>query len=149
MAEDALVGRLLDLEAEAGGELDGAHHPDRVLAEAQVGIADHAHAALAQILDAADVVDHREVGDVVEERVDGEVAAPRVLQRRAERVVVRDQEILGLRVLGATDRALRLAPERRHLDDLVLKDDVHEAEAAADDAAVAEQPPHLARDARP
>jgi hypothetical protein len=40
---------------------------------------------------------------------------------------------------------LRLAAERRHFDDHVLKDDVHQAEAAADDAAVAEEAADLAR----
>ena len=43
-----------------------------------------------QILEAADVVDDRERRDVVEERVDGEVAAERVLFRRAEGVVALD-----------------------------------------------------------
>ena len=41
--------------------------------------------------------------------------------------------------------ALRLAAERGHLDEHVLKDDVHETEAAADDAAVAEEAPDLSR----
>ena len=75
-----------------------------IFAEAQIGIADDAHAPLGDVLEAADVVDDREVGDVVEDRVDREVAAAGVLQRRAERVVVRDQEILGLHVLAAADR---------------------------------------------
>ena len=142
MAADGLPRFLLDLKSEPRGELDGAHHADRVLAEAHVRVADHAHQSLAQIVDAADVVDDREVGDVVEERVDGEVAPPRVLQRRAERVVVGDEQVLG--VLGLRG-ALRLAPERGDLDCHVLKEDVHQPETPADDAAVAEEAPDLHR----
>ena len=142
MAADGLPRLFFDLESEARGELDGAHHPHRVLAEADVGIADHAHQAVGEVADAADVIDDREIGDVVEERIDGEVAAPRVLQRRAERVVVGDQQVLG--VFGLR-RALRLAAERRDLHRHVLKEDVHQAEAAADDAAVAEEPADLHR----
>jgi hypothetical protein len=50
-------------------------------------------------------------------------------------------------VVGVRHRhgAIGLAAERCHFDDLILKDDVHEPEAAANDAAVAEEPAHVAR----
>src|SRR5205085_8578944 len=80
---------------------------------------------------------HREIGDVVEQTVDREVAPTRVLQRRAERVVVSHQQVL------CVFRALRLAAERRDFDEAILKDDMHEPEAAADDAAVAEEAANL------
>ncbi len=136
------VRPLLDGEFEAGGEFDGAHHPHRVFPEADVGFADDADVLRLHVGEALDVVDHREVGNVVEEGVDGEVAPPRVLQRRAEGVVVGDEEVFRLFVRGAP---FRLTPEGGHFHDHVLKDDVHETEAAADDPAVAEQAPDLGR----
>src|SRR5581483_10237771 len=142
MPQDGVIRRLLDLETETRCELDRAHHPHGVLAETDIGIADHPHAFLPHVLEAADVVDHREIGDVVEERVDREVAPLRILKRRAERVVIRDQEIFVLFIRRAS---LRLAPEGRDLDDLILKDDVHQPEAPADDAAVAEETADVAR----
>jgi hypothetical protein len=139
---DRFVRRRLDLESEARGELDRTHHPDGVFAKSKIGITDDANPAGGEILEAADVVNHREVGDVVEERVDREIAAPRILQRRAEGVVVGDEKIFGL-VFG-DGRTLRLATERRHFDDLVLEDDVDEPEPASDDPAVAKEPADFA-----
>ena len=66
-----------------------------------VGIADRADDAGAQIVEAADVVDDREGRDVVEQRVDREVAAERVFFRRAERVVVMDQMFAFRRASGS------------------------------------------------
>ena len=53
--------------------------------------------ACPQVLEAAGVVDDRERADVVEQRVDREVAAERILLRRAERVVAVEQPIAGRR----------------------------------------------------
>ena len=97
--------------------------------------------------------------DVVEERVDREVAAERVLFRRAEGVVAVEQPI-GLARLGLVHRDAvggRLRVERRELlgghlpsergdlDRLGPEPDVGETEPAADDPAVPEQPLDLVR----
>ena len=81
MTNDGVVCGRLDGEVESRCELDRPHHPHRIFAKAHIGIADHAHAMLREVVESADVVDHREVGDVVEERVDREVATTRILQR--------------------------------------------------------------------
>ena len=83
--------RLIDLEVEARGEDDGAHHADRVLEKAHARIADRSDQPALEILQAADVVDDRVGRDVVEERVDREVAAEGVLFGRAEGVVAMDE----------------------------------------------------------
>ena len=88
------IGRI-DREVEARRERDRAQHPNRILAEPHVRIADRSHDAGAQILQAADVVDDREGRDVVEQRVDREVAAERVFFGRAERVVAMEQVLVG------------------------------------------------------
>ena len=49
------------LEAEPARELAGPHHPDGVLAEADLGVADRPDEVLLEVVDAADVVDHGEV----------------------------------------------------------------------------------------
>jgi len=130
----------------AAGELDRAHHPDRVLAEPDVRVADRPDQAGVQVVQAADVVDHGVVGDVVEEPVDREVAPQRVLPRRSEHVVGRHEELRRLRIerLGA-------ATEGRNLDDLPFgEQDVGEPEPPADQPAVAEEAAHrLWRRVRP
>ena len=94
-----------------------------------------------EVGEAADVVDDREAGDVVEEAVDGEVAPQRVLDRRPEDVVLADQQVARLPLLR-----LGAAAEGRDLHDLpAVEEDVGEAEAAADDPAVAEEPADLRR----
>ena len=142
VVEDRLVGVGRDREAQAAGELDRAQHADRVLAEADVRIADGPDEARLEVLEAAHVVDHREVGDVVEEPVDREVPPQRVLAGGAERrcrTVIRSSGASRIQRLGPP-------PEGRDLDDLsVGEEDVGEPESPADQPAVAEEPPHRLR----
>ena len=78
--------------------------------------------------------------EIVEERVDREVAPERVLVGFAEHVVAADEEIVVLVGLAFAEHVRRVAPERRDLDDLAAAEEhVREAEATADDAAVAEE----------
>ena len=123
----------LDLEAEAGGDAHGAQAADRVLAQPDVRVADRADEPALEVLEAVDVIDDREVGDAVEQAVDREVAPPGVLLGRAEGVVALDQQVDVVREAG-------LLAEGRDLDHLAAAEqDVGEAEAPADEAAVAEQ----------
>ena len=96
----------------------------------------------------ADVVDDLLALEVVEQPVDREVAAARVLLGRAEDVVPADQQVaaLGLGAVAAAFLFLHLArvgAERGRLDDLRSEEDVREAEAAPDDAAVLEEAPDV------
>ena len=118
-------------------------------------IANRAHHAGAQIVEAADVIDDRERGDVVEQRVDGEIAAEGVFFRRAKCVVAMEEVRIGVRcrrpvvlrvVIGSRHAVLRdllawlhLAAEGRDLDDLLTEFDVRKPESPADDPAVPEQ----------
>ena len=152
----------IDAEVEARGQDERAQHAHRVLDEAHVGIADAPNHPAVEILEAAGVVDDREGPDVVEQRVDGEVAAERVLFRRAVLVVALDRPVDDLgRDLGAgvgddrqlafvgmvgpemlllrLGRARDLLAERRDLDRLGAEADVRQPEAATDDPAVAEE----------
>ncbi len=137
----------LDREVEPRGERDRADHAHRVFAQADVGIADRSHDSGAEIVEAADVIDHREVGDVVEQRVDREIAAERVFFGRAERVVAMNEMFAfrrgrirsGHAVLHHFFAGLDLAAERRHFDDLLSESHVRQPEAAPDDPAVPKQ----------
>jgi len=72
--------------------------------------------------------------EVVKQAVDGEVAAVGVLVRFAEHVVVADEQVFAL-----ARAFFRRAPEGRGLDHLAAPEQhVHEPEAPADDARVAE-----------
>ena len=136
----------IDREIEACGQRDGAQHADRIFDEPFVRIADAADHAGPQIGQPAGVVDDRKRRDVVEERVDREVAAERVLFRRAERVVVVHQlHVRPPTVDGSGGGTPCLADDlrpaepdagRSRLRYLGSKLDVRQAEAPADDPAV-------------
>ena len=118
---DRVQRRGLDREAEAGGEADGAQHAQPIFGDARSGVADGADDAGAQVGLAGDEVDHLARQGVEEERVDGEVAAERVLPRRAE-------------VHGARPPAVDVGgvgAERRDLDRHAVGDDQHDAELGA------------------
>ena len=138
------------VEVAARGELDRAQDAHRILAEADVR--DRRWCARRALRGRRSpptwsITSSRL--DVVEQAVDREVAAARVLARRAEHVVAADQQVaaLGLRRARSLRRPqlARVGAERRGLDDLRAEEDVRQAEAAADDAAVAEQALDLVR----
>jgi hypothetical protein len=90
---------------------------------------------------ATNPVEHFLALDVVEERVDGEVPAHGVLVGLAERVVVPDQEVLGVSLLF-----LGRAPEGRGLDDLPSREQhVDQPKPSPDDAGIAEQRSNVVR----
>jgi len=133
LRDDRRARRRLDLEPGARGELDRAQDPDRILAKADRGVADGANQLTVEVIKPPDIVDDRKGGDVVEEPVDREVAAQGILLRRPKRVVAANEQVpVSLGELG-------LLPERRHLDDLLAKDDVGEPEAAPDEPGVSEK----------
>src|ERR1019366_6630347 len=117
-------------EREARRELAGAEHADRILAEANEGVADRAHDAPLEILDPAHEIEDGIRRDVVEKPVDREVAAEGVLFGRPERVVRADEEIVvSLPAFFALHGVGNLA-ERRNLDDFSpLEEDVRETKA--------------------
>ena len=129
-------------EVEARRELDRAEDADRILAEAHARLADGADDAALDVRHAAAPVEDLAAIEIVEERVDREVAAERVFVRLAEDVVAADEEVVVL--VGRFGVSVGVAPERRDLDDLAAAEEhVREAEAAADDAAVAEERAHV------
>ena len=130
---DRLACFRVDDQAELGGETNGAQHADRVLAIAGARFADHAQRFLLEVADAVVVVEHRLGGRVVIQRVGGEVAARGILGLRAKNVVVQHAAVLVL--LGVFGEG---ATEGRHLQCFLAHHDVHDLEAAADDARAAE-----------
>src|SRR5262245_62058836 len=99
MAElcDGDTNRRIDGEAEPRGERDRPEHADRVFLKPDERVADRAHDAGAQIVEAADVIDDRKRRDVVEQRVDGEIAAEGVFFRGPKRVVAMEEMLVGVR----------------------------------------------------
>ena len=146
MAGDGLGAVGVDREVQARGEAHGAEHAHGVFAEADVGVSDRTQRLLGEVAQATGVVDDLRGGDVVEEGVDREVAAQRVLLGGAERVVRALVEGAWRAGVGRLDLVgLRRAPEGGGLDLLVAEADQREAEAAADDERVAEEPADLVR----
>ena len=140
-------------ESELGRETRRAQHAHRVLAVPGLRIADQSQHALADIVDAARVVPHREIGDVVIKRIRREIAPPDVLVDRAIDVVAQNASALVVRarvvelavVFVVNLRRRRRGTECRDLDDLVTVVHVGEAEAPPDQPAVAKQPADVFR----
>ena len=130
---DRRARRLVDLEAELGGEAHRAQHPHRILAVARLRIADHAQPAALDVLHAVVIVDHRFGGRVVVKGVDREVAPRRIVGLIAEDVVGEHAAVRVDRL-----RAVGRGAVGRHLDRLRAKHHVHQPEAAADDDGAAE-----------
>jgi len=125
--------RLVDREAEAGGELDRAQQAHRIFAQALVGVADGLEHAPLDVREPADVIDDL-VGDrVVEEAIDREVAALGVLEGGPEGVGADDEA----RVVGGHLLIVGEPTKRGDLEDLRADVYVCEAEAPPDDAAAA------------
>ncbi|KAG1253769.1 hypothetical protein G6F65_017320 [Rhizopus arrhizus] len=129
-------GALFDLETELGRQAHRAQHAYRVLAVALLGVADQFHQARLHVFKAAGVVTHREVLDGVIQGVAGEVAADGVVFDGAVHVVAHEHAVFHLAVAAAV---IAVGTEGGHFDDLAAEYHVGQAEAAADQAAVAEQ----------
>ena len=104
IALDRAENRRVDPEVEPCRQRHRPQHADGIFLKTLLGHADAADEPGADVVEAADVVDDRARLDVVEERVQREVAPERVLFRRAERVVVMNQQI------GIVDRRARRLP---------------------------------------
>ena len=131
---DRRTGFRFDLELELGGEAHHAQHAHRVFAVALFRHANDAQDAVADVGDAAVVVQHGLVGRVVIHGVDGEVAAHGVFVLRPEAVVAQHAAVFILRrVVGAGPA------EGRHFQQFLAKHHVHDLEAAADDERAPEQ----------
>ncbi len=129
----------LDFEAELGGESHRAHHAHGIFAHPQLRVADGANQSRFEVVNSAGKINHVKSLRTVKKRVDGEVAAERVFLGRAESVVETNQ-----RVVSIGDR-LGLLAEGGDLDILAAEENVHQPEAPANHARVAEQVAHLLR----
>ncbi len=139
VSQDRLVGIRGDRESQPAREFDRPHHTDRVFAEANVRVSDRADEPGFEVVEAADVIDDGKVRDVVKEAVDRKVPAQRVLAGGPEGVVGSHENLGSVR-----DERLRPSPEGRDLDDFALgKQEVGEAEAPPDQAAIPEETPDL------
>ena len=70
-------------------------HPHGVFGKAEVRLGDHANDPRLDVLDAVNVVEHRECFQVIEETVDGQVPAPGIFLGGAVGVVPEDDPALG------------------------------------------------------
>ena len=158
------TGGGLKLEPQLGGKTHRADDAHRVFAVARGGVADQAQHPRFDIGQAAVVVHHHLGLGVVIHRVDGEIAARRVLDLRPPDVVAQ-HPAAGVHRMGragqrgaagllvATDLCglcvVHVGAEGGHLNHLMVApaavDDMHDAEAPADDERAPEQRFHLLR----
>ncbi len=68
----------IETEGEAGGEADGAQHPEMILFEPREWVADGADNAAVEVVAAADEIDNNVGFGIEKESVDGEIAAQNV-----------------------------------------------------------------------
>ena len=144
MLHHAPVGFLLDSEIAASGKFHRPQNANRILSEANVGVADGSDQARLQVDESVDVVDDLASLHVVEETVDGKVATAGVFDGVAELVVVPDEQVvlrgtiaIPFAALVVLDRA-RIGAKRGCLDDLPAKEDMSQSETPANDAAIPE-----------
>ena len=133
MPEQGLIGFFFDAKTGAGRVPDHPDHPDRVLMEFFVRIADAADDAVLEIFQPSDVIDERKIPGVVKNPVDRNIPPQSVFRRGPEGV-------FSLRVGGfLLFLELRLAPESGDLDELSSPEKhMGDAETAADEPRVAE-----------
>ncbi len=137
---DGGSGARADGHVQLGGKAHGAQHPHRVFAVAGLGIANKLQLALRQIFQPALEIVQGEILDAVVEGVDGEVAALGILFDGAVDVVTQQHAFIRLgRHMFAGIDLMVVTPEGGHFDHVTTKDDVGQAEATANQAAVAEQ----------
>ena len=136
-ARDRLGGGGFDSEAQLGRQPRGTQHAHRILAVARFRVADQAQQARLHVLVAAHVVAHREILDRVIQGIGSEIAAHRVVLDAAIDVVAQQAAaVVGLAVVVVVGA---VGTEGGDLDDLAPIDHMRQAEAAADQAAIAEQ----------
>lgn len=90
-AEERLESGAIDIEIESSAKLDQSNHSDRVLNEADVGLANGAEDPFFQVGIAADIIDDGLLFDIVEEAVDREITAKNVLLFGSPDIVSDDQ----------------------------------------------------------
>jgi len=136
---NGLDGLRVDREACPRGMTDNADHPDRVLLEPLVRVADGSDDSPPEIFHSPHTVDDRKIRDVVKKTVNRDVAAQGIFLRGAEALCPDDLPVfvLGLLKLGLT-------AEGGNLDNLSpFEKDVDQTESSADHPAVSEEVPDL------
>ena len=143
---EGLFGGRFDTKTQLGGKPDRPQHAHRVLAITRDGIADQTQQARVDVLNAIDMIDHREIGDVVVECVDGEVTAKGVFFQAAVDIVADNAPFRIHMALPAARFILRVqCAESRHFNDLPAEHHMRETEAAADQPAITEQATYILR----
>ena len=118
---DELAHGWVDPEIQLGREPHRPQQPDRILPKAHGRLADHAHAALLQILHPANEVQHGLPFGVVEQGVDREVPPLGVAVDCAVGVVAQDASLLGDRDVRAPGAGTVPAAKRRHLNHVAAR----------------------------
>ncbi len=131
---DRRAGVGIDREVQFRREAHHAQQAHRIFAEARLRHADHAQRLVADIGDAAMVIEHHLGGRIVIHGVDGEVAPDGVFMLFAEGIVTQYAAVL---ILGRTVR--RGAAESGHFQLLLSQHHMHDLEPLADDEGAPEQ----------
>ena len=135
---NCLARRGFDLETQLRGDTHRAQHAHRILAIAQLGVADQAQLTPFQVLQPANIIDDRKIANIVVEPVDGEVAAKSIfLQRSID--VVRKNPTTVVAFVGITDRATK----RGHFENFATEANVGDQKTTPHQATTAEQSANL------
>ena len=131
--DDRFPGRRLDFKVEHGGEADRAQKPQPVFRETLRRVANRPHEPGAEVLAAADEINHGVVRRIEEHAVNREIAAARVFFRR--------REVHFCRVPAVEISAV--GPESRDLELQVIFQNDYDAEMRANRVGAAENLLHL------
>ena len=133
--DDCFPGRRLDFKVEHGGEADRAQEPQPIFGETLRRVANRPHESGAEVLAAADEINHGVVSRIEEHAVNREIAAARVFFRR--------REVHFCRVPAVEINAV--GPESRDLELQVIFQNDDDAEMRANRVGAAEDFLHFLR----
>jgi hypothetical protein len=138
VGEQRPVGFSLDCEAGPRRMADDPDHPYRVLGEFFIRVPDGTDDPVAEVLQSSHVIDQRKIGNIIKDSVDGDIPPQGVFSGSSESVVGVG---VGLRLCFIK---FRMPTEGGDLDVFPSgKIYVGQAEAAADEAGIAEEVPYL------
>ena len=135
VSHDGLTGLFFNMESGACGMADDPNHPDRILFEFFIRIADVPDHLSFEISLPAHIINDGEIGNIIKEAIDRDIAAEGILLRRAKAVGPEN-----LPVISQCLFKFGVAPEGGDFHGFsAFKKDVDQPETAANDPAVFEE----------
>lgn len=135
MSKEGLMGWFVDGEPSPGGVANHSDHPDGVLLESLIRIADGPNDPSVKVGHSTDIVNDRKIGDIVEEPIDGNVPSEGILCRSTKAVSSNNISSLRLNLFE-----FRVTSKSRDLNNLpAFEEDMDQSKPTTDDPAISKE----------